>query len=88
MHPCAKGAFNLSLRCRVLRCSKGGVLVMMSDLISLLVDEAALFQTSSARDAVPWSALSWGFLVPLVFTLNVAVAILAWFIVELFAKLM
>lgn len=61
---------------------------MMSDLISLLVDEIALFQMSGARDAAPWSGLTLGFLVPLVFTLNVAVAILAWFIVELFAKLM
>ena len=61
---------------------------MMSDLISLLVDEIALFQTSSARDVAPWSGLTLGFLVPLVFTLNVVVAILAWFIIELFAKLM
>jgi hypothetical protein len=60
---------------------------MILDLISLLVDEVALFQTSSPRDTAPWLGLSWGFLVPLVFGLNVAVAILAWFIVELFAKL-
>jgi hypothetical protein len=58
---------------------------MMSDLISL-VDEIALFQTSSARNVGPSSGLTLGFLVPLVFTLNVAVAILAWFIVELFAN--
>jgi hypothetical protein len=31
----------------------------------------------------PWSKLSWSFLIPLVFAGNVAVATLAWFIVEL-----
>jgi hypothetical protein len=31
----------------------------------------------------PWSKLSWGFLLPLVFVGNVVVAALAWIIVEL-----
>ena len=31
----------------------------------------------------PWSKLSWGLLVPLVFAGNVVVATLSWFIVEL-----
>jgi hypothetical protein len=31
----------------------------------------------------PWSKLSWGLFIPLVFAGNVAVATLAWFIVEL-----
>jgi hypothetical protein len=31
----------------------------------------------------PWSTLSWGVFIPLVFVGNVAVATLAWFIVEL-----
>jgi hypothetical protein len=61
---------------------------MTSDLISLLVDEVALFQTSGLRGLAPWSGLSWGLFVPLVFATDVAVSILAWLIVEWFAKLM
>ena len=61
---------------------------MISDLMSLLVDEVALFQTSGARDLLPWPGLSWGLFAPLVFATNVAVAIFAWLIVEWFAKLM
>jgi hypothetical protein len=34
----------------------------------------------------PWSKLSWGFFLPLVFAGNVIVAILAWFIVELVTR--
>jgi hypothetical protein len=61
---------------------------MILDLISLFVDEAGLFQTSGARDLAPWSGLSWGLFVPLVFATNIAVAIFAWLIVEWFTKLM
>src|ERR1700676_4687317 len=89
VHPCAQGAFNLGLRCGARRCSKrGGGRFMFFDLVSLLVNEVALVQTSSARDAGPWPGLNWGLLVPAVFMLNVAVAVLAWFVVELFANLM
>jgi hypothetical protein len=61
---------------------------MTWDLISLLVDEAALFQISGMRDLAPWSGLSWGLFVPLVFVIDIAVAVLAWLGVEWFAKLM
>jgi hypothetical protein len=61
---------------------------MTWDLISLLVDEVALFQTSGTRDLAPWPRLSWRLFVPLVFATNVIVAVLAWWIVDLFAKLM
>jgi hypothetical protein len=61
---------------------------MIWDLISLLVDEGALFQISGIRDLVPWSGLSLGLFVPLVFVIDVAVAILAWFGVELAMKIM
>jgi hypothetical protein len=40
---------------------------MISDLMSLLVDEVALFQTSGARDLLPRPGLSWRLFVPLVF---------------------
>jgi hypothetical protein len=61
---------------------------MLSDLVALLADEVALFQTSSAHDTSPWAGLSWGLLVPAILALNVAVAICAWFVVELVANLM
>jgi len=61
---------------------------MIWDLISLLVDEGALFQVSGMRDLVPWAGLSLSLFIPLVFVIDVAVAILAWFGVEWFAKLM
>ena len=62
--------------------------LMTWDLISLLVDEVALFQTSGTRDLAPWPRLSWRLFVPLVFATNVIVAVLAWWIVDWFAKLM
>ena len=61
---------------------------MISDLMSLLVDEVALFQTSGPRDLLPRPGLSWRLFVPLVFAANVAVAILAWFAVEWAMKIM
>jgi hypothetical protein len=60
---------------------------MMLDFVSLLVSEAGLFQTSNTHDAAPRSGLNWGLLGPFIFTLNVVVAILAWFLVELFVRL-
>jgi hypothetical protein len=43
-----------------------------------------LSQVSESLSALgPWSPLSWGLFIPLVFAGNVAVATLAWFIVEL-----
>jgi hypothetical protein len=49
--------------------------------------EAALFQTSDAARAPPWSTLSWGVFVPAVFVGNVVLAIFAWFVVEWITKL-
>jgi hypothetical protein len=37
----------------------------------------------SLSELAPWSKMSWGLFVPLVFAGNVVVATLAWFIVEL-----
>jgi hypothetical protein len=88
MHPCTQGAFNLTLRCRHMALQQRRRPFMISDLMSLLVDEVALFQTSGPRDLLPRPGLSWRLFVPLVFATNVAVAIFAWLIVEWFAKLM
>jgi hypothetical protein len=50
--------------------------------------EATLFEAffDRARPA-PWSALSWGVLVPVMFVGNVALAIVAWYAVEFTMKL-
>jgi hypothetical protein len=88
-HPsCTRGAFNLALHCRHAALQQRRRPFMILDLMSLLVDEAALFQTSGARDLAPWSGLSWCLFVPLVFVIDIAVAILAWLSVEWLAKLM
>jgi hypothetical protein len=87
IHSCTQGAFNLALRCRHMALQQRRRPFMILDLISLLVDEVALFQTSGARD-LPWTGLSWGLFVPLVLAIDIAVAILAWLGVGWFAKLL
>ena len=50
--------------------------------------EVALFEAFSDRAKPdPWSALSWGVLVPVALVGNVALAIVAWYGVELIMKL-
>jgi hypothetical protein len=61
---------------------------MMSNLMSLFVEDVTLFQTSDAHGLAPWSEISWGVAVPAVLLGNVVVAVLAWFIVELIMNLM
>jgi hypothetical protein len=46
------------------------------------LSQGAIWQEGLSTLA-PWSTLSWGLFIPLVFAGNVAVATLAWFIVEL-----
>jgi hypothetical protein len=61
---------------------------MMSNLLSLFVQDVTLFQASDARGLAPWPETSWHVVVPAVFLGNVVVAILAWFIVGLIVNLM
>jgi hypothetical protein len=56
--------------------------------LSLGDREVALFETLSDRASpAPWSTIGWGVLVPVVLVGNVALAIVAWYAVELTMKL-
>jgi hypothetical protein len=61
---------------------------MISNFVSLFVQDVTLFQASDARGLAPWSETSWRVAVPAVLLGNVVVAMLAWFIVALIMKLM
>jgi hypothetical protein len=59
---------------------------MASDLLQRDTEASGVAESRRGKGLsalAPWSKLSWGLFIPLVFAGNVAVATLAWFIVEL-----
>jgi hypothetical protein len=59
---------------------------MVSELLQRDTEASSVAESRRGKGLstlAPWSELSWGLFIPLVFAGNVAVATLAWFIVEL-----